>query len=136
LVQDAAIQVSIGGRNLRSILSSEQRYHRTSITTFDRRRRQSWHDINEYHSVPYHQYTRCVRLGDQQATQCNMDNEHLISEQNVLSFVYETVDENQFRDIEEHNAQEIIHNQSIPSNRVLVSIMTQTEYFLGFSFTD
>ena len=63
LVQDAAVQVFTAGRNRRMILAAEQRLSTSLVTTFDRRRRQSWHDVNEYHSVPYYQYTRAVPIG-------------------------------------------------------------------------
>jgi hypothetical protein len=68
--------VFIAGRNLRSILTTKQRYNQIPISTFDRHRRQSWHDVNEYHSVPYYQYTRPPRLGYQDGVQCDLDNEH------------------------------------------------------------
>ncbi|CAF1152410.1 unnamed protein product [Rotaria sordida] len=128
LVQDAAIQVFTAGRNHRSILGTEQRYRQTSVSTFDRRRRHSWYDVNEYHSVPYYQYTRSVRSGNQEGVQCDMDNEHLISIQHCLPFVKEeTVDEHQSTRMEEHYAEETVHYHRIPEHRAHVSIITQTE---------
>ncbi|CAF2831836.1 unnamed protein product [Rotaria sp. Silwood2] len=130
LVQDAAIQVFTSGRNLRTILSAQRRYNQTSITTTtaDRRRRQSWHDINEYHSVPYYQYTCAVRKGSQKFIQCNMDNEHLISTQEILSDVEEeTVDENHMKGFKKETVQQTIHHSSMLQDRVHISIMTQTE---------
>ena len=129
LVQDAAIQVFTSGRNYRSILATDQRYTQTYLSTFDRRRRHSWHDVNEYHSVPYSQYTRSPRSGGyQQAIQCDLDNQQLTSKQEYLpSISEETVAEHQPICIEEHNARETIHDQPIPQDRAQVSIMTQTE---------
>ncbi|CAF2527000.1 unnamed protein product [Rotaria sp. Silwood2] len=129
LVQDAAIQVCTAGRNRRSILAAEQRYRQTSVSTFDRRRRHSWHDVNEYHSVPYYQYTRSVRSGNQEGVQCDLDNEHLISIQQFLPFIREEiVEEHKPTRIEEHYAEETVHTHRIPEHRVHVSIMTQTEH--------
>ena len=127
LVQDAAVQVFTAGRNRRSILAAEQRYNPSTLTTFDRRRRQSWHDVNEYHSVPYHQYTRSVRLGSQEASQCDMDNEYQISTQNNLSCLDESAEEELSPARDEHVAQELIHDHSAVEDRAQVSIMTQTE---------
>jgi len=128
LVQDAAIQVFTSGRNRRSILAAEQRYNQTTMSTLDRHRRHSWHDVNEYHSVPYYQYSRFVRCGYQDGVQCDLDNEHVISTQEYLPFVAEeTADENQVKHLEKQKASETVHNQSILRDRVKISIMTQTE---------
>ena len=60
-----------------------------------------------------------------------MDDEHLISIQQFLPFLKEEiVDEHYSIQLEEHTAQETIHKQSIPQDRVQVSIMTQTEHHL------
>jgi hypothetical protein len=127
--------VFITGRNRRSILAAEQRYSQISISKFDRRRRQSWHDVNEYHSVPYYQYSRSIRLGSQEGIQCDMDNEHVTSTEQYLPFINEeTVDENQLSQLEEYTAQETVHNQSILKNQVHISIMTQTESTFQFCF--
>jgi hypothetical protein len=122
--------VSTSGRSYRSILETEQQYKKLAITTFDRRRRHSWHDVNEYHSVPYYQYTRAVQSGSDKSIQCNMDDdERSISIQQFLPHIKEeTVDEHHLMRMEKHTAHETVHNQSMPQNRVLISIMTQTEY--------
>lgn len=127
LVQDAAIQVFTTGRNRRSILEAEQKYNPSVVTTFDRRRRQSWHDVNEYHSVPYYQYTRAVRSGHQEAIQCNLDEDQLMATQDTLPSLDETIDEHIIDFITGGQAKESIHNQSILDDRSRVSIMTQTE---------
>ncbi|CAF3459028.1 unnamed protein product [Rotaria socialis] len=130
LVQDAAVQVLTQGRNLRALLSLQQRYNSTSIkTTSDRRRRQSWHDVNEYHSVPYYQYTRAVQMGFQRYIQCNMDNEHFAtSRQEILPEVEEeTVDENPIKIIKKEIVHETVHHSVIPQYRVRISIKTQTQ---------
>jgi hypothetical protein len=128
LVQDAAVQVFTSGRNRHSIFSTELRYRQALIPKIDRRRRHSWHEINEYHSVPYYQYTRSVRSGNSKGVQCDLDNEHLISNEEILPFINEeTVDEHQTTNMEQHNAAETVHNQPILYERVHVSIMTQTE---------
>jgi hypothetical protein len=125
LVQDAAVQVLIEGRNLRSILSGQQQFKKQ---TSDRRRRQSWHDVNEYHSVPYYQYTHSVQSGHEQSVQCNIDYETLESQQETLSDLEEeTIDEDEMKDLKEEKLKEIIHNISIPQDRVHISITTQTE---------
>ncbi|CAF4697537.1 unnamed protein product [Rotaria sp. Silwood1] len=129
LVQDAAIQVFTSGRNRRSILIAEQRYKPKSVSTFDRRRRHSWHEVNEYHSIPYYQYTRALRSGISESIQCNLDNEHLISIQQFLPHIREeTVEEHRPTYIEKHYAEEIVHIHRMPEHRVHISIMTQTEY--------
>ncbi|CAF1166687.1 unnamed protein product [Rotaria sordida] len=127
LVQDAAVQVSTSGRNLHAIISTQRRYNQTTTTTLDRRRRHSWHDVNEYHSVPYYQYTRAIRIGYQRGIQCDIDNEQLISKQEILSEVEETVDENLIKDFKKEIVQEKIHHPSIPQNHIHISITTQTE---------
>ncbi len=135
LVQDAAVQVYTEGRNCRSILAAEQRYNQISFSTSNRDRRHSWHDVNEYHSVPYYQYTRAIKSEYQQAIQCDLDNEHVTSTQQFLSYpIEETVDENQVNKFEEHKAREIVHNQSILQDQVQISMITQTEYYLFLSF--
>ncbi|CAF1197573.1 unnamed protein product [Rotaria magnacalcarata] len=131
LVQDAAVQVFTSGRNRHSIFSTELRYRQVIMPKIDRRRRHSWHEINEYHSVPYYQYTRSVRSGNSKGVQCDLDNEHLISSEEILPFINEeAVDEHQTTNLEQHNAAETVHNQPILYERVHVSIMTQTEYKL------
>ena len=127
LVQDAAVQVLTAGRNYRSILEAEQRYTRTAVTTFDRRRRQSWHDVNEYHSVPYYQYTRAMREGQDKGVQCNLDDELSISKDITLGSLDETLEEHRIEFIAEDRARESIHNQSVLIDRPLISITTQTE---------
>jgi hypothetical protein len=58
-----------------------------------------------------------------------MDDGHVTSTEEFLSSITEeTVDEKQISQLEKYNAKETIHNQSIPQNRVQISIMTQTEY--------
>jgi len=135
LVQDAAVQVFTTGRNRRSILEAEKRFNPTAVTTFNRRRRQSWHDVNEYHSVPYYQYTRAVRSGHQEYVQCDLDDEHLIGTQDTLASLDETLDEHLIEFITEHQAKESIHNQSLLHDRSQISIMTQTEQELMDSST-
>ena len=128
LVQDAAVQVFTAGRNRRTILAAEQRYNQTSISTSDRRRRQSWHDVNEYHSVPYYQYSRSVRSGNQEAIQCDLDNEQVISTQVYLPFlIEEIVDETKIQQAKKETASETIQKESTLQNRVQISITTQTE---------
>jgi len=138
LVQDAAVQVYPTGRNHRSILTGEQRSNQIFVSKSNRRRRHSWHDVNEYHSVPYYQYTNSIRSrGYHQGVQCNMDDEYVTSKQKYLSFlIEETVDQNQFSQLEKSNARETVHNQSILKNRPRISIITQTEYqFIFFVFS-
>lgn len=133
LVQDAAIQVSISSRNRHSLLLNEQRHRQIVTSKSDRRRRHSWHDINEYHSVPYYQYTRPIRLGNSEGVQCDLDNEHLISREETLpSINEETVDEHQTIRIERRTAAEIVHTQNVMQDRVQISIMTQTEYIFTY----
>ncbi|CAF1318490.1 unnamed protein product, partial [Rotaria sp. Silwood1] len=119
--------------NLRSILAVQRRYNQTSITTtVDRRRRQSWQDFNEYHSVPYYQYTCAVRRGFHKNIQCNMNNEHLISKQEILSDVEEEiVDENQMKGCRKETVQETIHHSLISQDRVHISIMTQASFLIS-----
>ena len=143
LVQDAAVQVFTAGRNRRSILAAEQRYGQSSMPSFDRRRRHSWHDVNEYHSVPYYQYTRSIRSGYQNDIQCDLDNEQETSQQEYLPHLLEEMaEEDQADELEEHTALESVHNQSIVQHHVQISIMTQTEsidmeifgFFIGCFF--
>ena len=116
------------GRNLRAILANQQRFNQTALVTFNRRRRQSWHDVNEYHSVPYHQYTRCVRSGSQEYTQCDLDNEESISKERQLDLVEETADEDILSIIPEpERADRKIHDDSVLNNYVQLSVTTQTE---------
>ncbi len=117
------------GRNLRTISAAQQRYNQTTITTAsDRRRRHSWHEVNEYHSVPYFQYTNSVQKGFQESIQCNIDNEQLISKPEILSDVEEeTVDENKIKNLKKDYVQQTIHYLTIPKDRVQISITTQTE---------
>jgi hypothetical protein len=129
LVQDAAVQVFSAGRNLRAIIAAQQRYGQVSTSsTSDRRRRQSWHDVNEYHSVPYYQYTTSVHAEFQKSIQCDMDNEQSTSKPEVLSDVEEeTVDDENIKDYKRENLRETIHHPSLLHVRAHVSITTQTE---------
>jgi hypothetical protein len=130
LVQDAAIQVFTAGRNRRAIIAAQQRYSPslTTTATVDRRRRQSWHDLNEYHSVPYYQYTRSALPEYQQGIQCDLDNEHLIGTQETLTEVEEEINyQYQIKDYKKEKVQQMIHHPSIPKDRIHVSITTQTE---------
>jgi hypothetical protein len=119
--------VFTSGRNLRTILAAQQRFNQTSIpTASDRRRRQSWHEINEYYSVPYFQYTNSVQTGVQELIQCDIDNEQLISKSEILSGVKEErVDEDKIKDY----VQQTMHHLTVPKDRVQIqiSITTQTE---------
>ncbi|CAF0776245.1 unnamed protein product [Adineta steineri] len=131
LVQDAAIQVYTAGRNLRTIITAQKRHDETSSTTtkkFDRHRRQSWHELNEYHSVSYYQYTRPVRAEFQASIQCDLDNEYFTSKQEILHNTNEQIiHENDINDFHYENARETVHNISIPQERAQISITTQTE---------
>lgn len=130
LVQDTAIQVFSSGRNLRSIALAQQRYDEKEgkVTTSNRRRRQSWHDINEYHSVPYHQYTTTVHQGFEKDIQCEIDNEQSKSKSEILHYVEEEImDENRIKSLKAEYLQETIHQLIAPKDRVQISIMTQTE---------
>ncbi len=121
--------MNTAGLSYRSILEAEQRHNQVPFSTYNRHRRHSWHDVNEYHSVSYYQYSRSVRSGCEKGIQCNMDDGHVTSTEEFLSSITEeTVDEKQISQLEKYNAKETIHNQSIPQNRVQISIMTQTEY--------
>jgi len=130
MVQDAAVQVFTAGRSRASILLAEQQHqYQTHTRRYDRRRRHSWHDVNEYHSVPYFQYTSSIRSGYTVNIQCDMDNEHLTSKQEFLPFIKEEiVFEEQLTNVEKHRAQEIIQDQSVLEDRSQISITTQTEY--------
>lgn len=126
LVQDAAIQVFTSGRNLRSILESEQRKKLTSATKSNRRRRQSWHDVNEYHSVPYYQYTRAVRSGYQEHIQCDLDLEYPTIKE--LESLNETIDETVDVSLNiTTNVIPTVHIDLPLENHTLVSVTTQTE---------
>lgn len=127
LVQDAAVQVFTAGRNRRSILAAEHRYGQTPMPSFDRRRRHSWHDVNEYHSVPYYQYTRAIRSGYQNDIQCDLDNEYETGQQEYLTHLEEEVEEDEVDELEAQTAWESVHNQSNVHDQVQISIMTQTE---------
>ncbi|CAF0987094.1 unnamed protein product [Adineta ricciae] len=132
LVQDAAVQVCLTGQNLRMVRSFQQKKHneQSLLTTniVDRKRRHSWHDLNEYHSVPYYQYTRPVRAEFQEGTQCDLDNEYFIGQQEVLIDVEEHVTKaNQIQKFRRDNARETIHYSSIPEEHAHISITTQTE---------
>ncbi len=130
LVQDAAVQVFTAGRNRRTIIEAQQRYNEASLTTtkFDRRRRQSWQDLNEYHSVAYYQYTRPVRLAFHEGTQCDIDNEYSVSRQEILPNIEEQViNKNNMNAYTRENVHETVHHLSIPQERVHISITTQTE---------
>lgn len=129
LVQDAAVQVLTSGRNLRTILAAYQRYNQTSgSTTSERRRRHSWHDVNEYHSVPYYQYSNTMKNGYQQGIQCDLDNEQMTGKHEILSDVEEEAfDDENINDFRRENLREIVHHHSTPRDTVSVSITTQTE---------
>ena len=117
LVQDAAVQVFTAGRNLRATREAEQRvnYHRT--------RHQSWHDLNEYHSVPYHQYTRSSRLGSQEQIQCDLDYTTLIwNDQVRLDLDEQTIEEEYSINIVGlDRVHETIHQPCIATGRALIS---------------
>jgi len=123
--------VFTSGRNLRTISAAQQRYNQTTTTTTtasDRRRRHSWHELNEYHSVPYFQYTNSIQTGFQKSIQCNIDNEQLMSKPEILSGVEEEiVDEDKIKNLKKDYVQQTIHHLTIPKDRVQISITTQTE---------
>ena len=129
LVQDAAVQVFSAGRNLRSIKAAEERYgQKSSQHSSDRRRRHSWHDVNEYHSVPYHQYTSFNHRSFAGGIQCDIDNQHLISQTEILPDVEEEITENDtMTDWKKENLSETIEYLIQTKNRVQVSVPTQTE---------
>ncbi|CAF0758952.1 unnamed protein product [Adineta steineri] len=129
MVQDAAVQVYVAGHSLRSIIAAQnQQLNRTVVTRYDRRRRHSWHDVNEYHSVPYFQYTSSIHCGSSIAIQCNEQSEHFMSTQEYLPFIEEeTADEHYLMKTEKHNAQEIIHHYELPQYRAQINITTETE---------
>ena len=124
LVQDAAVQVFTAGRNLRATLAAEQR------ANYHRRRRQSWHDLNEYHSVPYHQYTRSIRLGSHELIQCDLDQQpSTIDEPMLLDLDDQTIEEEYSINITGPELlRETIHRSWTPPDRVLHSIPTPTRY--------
>lgn len=130
LVQDAAVQVFSAGRNLRSIKAAEERYGlKSSQHSSDRRRRHSWHDVNEYHSVPYYQYTSFNHRSFEGGIQCDIDNQRLMSQTEILHEVEEeeiTEDEN-IKDWKKENLTETIEYSIELRNRVQVSVPTQTE---------
>ena len=82
LVQDAAVQVFTAGRHLRSILAAERQ---AKEKVSPRHRRQSWHDLPEYHSVPYYQYTRAVHSGTEIAVQCDLDGHYSRGREETLA---------------------------------------------------
>ncbi|CAF0767186.1 unnamed protein product [Adineta steineri] len=129
MVQDAAVQVYVAGHSLRSIIAAQnQQLNRTVITRYDRRRRHSWHDVNEYHSVPYFQYTSSIHCGSSIAIQCNERSEHFMSTEEYLPFIEEeTADEHYLMKTEKHNAQEIIHHYELPQYRAQINITTETD---------
>ena len=98
LVQDVAVQVSLGNQSLRSKSSSEHRFDLKSASKVDRHRRHSWHNVNEYRSVPYHQYSRSVQPGCDQSIQCDLDQEYSFSNEHGLSRLEETEDESNTHD--------------------------------------
>ncbi|CAF0755551.1 unnamed protein product [Didymodactylos carnosus] len=106
MVQDAAIQVHTGGRSRRNLTLNDSA---SRTTTYDRRRRQSWHDISEYRSVPYYQYSRPAKDCPQTGVQCNRDLE------TPLSMITETSDDTK-----------LIKEEKIVTQEKK-SIMTQTE---------
>ncbi|CAF0907645.1 unnamed protein product [Didymodactylos carnosus] len=110
MVQDAAIQVQIAGRSQRNLGLNESTVR---MTTYDRRRRQSWHDINEYRSIPYYQYTRPAKNCPQTGVQCNMDSEK------PLSIVEEIPDDARLNKKAKNRPQEV-------GKRERTSITTQT----------
>jgi hypothetical protein len=99
-VQDAAIQVFTAGQRLRAILSAEQQAADAvaeQISQGDRRRRlQSWHELNEYHSVPYFQYTRTLQQGTSRMIQCDMDKSTSVAHGKLI----ERTSEQQQRDVQ------------------------------------
>jgi hypothetical protein len=117
------------GRNLRAIIAAHQQYNQTSITTAsNRRRRQSWHDVNEYHSVPYYQYTYPNHTGFQRSIQCDMDNEQLRSKLEALSDVEEEiVNENKIKNVKQEYVKQTTHHLTVPQDRAKVLITTHTE---------
>ncbi|UJR29993.1 hypothetical protein I4U23_017540 [Adineta vaga] len=130
MVQDAAVTVFLGGRTLLSLLSSSQYqvFNHTILTRYDRRRRHSWHDVNEYHSIPYFQYTSSINRGSLKFIQCDLDNEQYTGQVQSLPFIQEeTADEHSTMEFEEHNAREMIHNHEVPQDRVQISMKTQTD---------
>ena len=128
LVQDAAVQVFTAGRHLRSILSMDKKANEHFREQTERRRcrRQSWIDLNEYHSVPYYQYSRSLRLGSQQSIQCNLDQHQSLSQMNEEEEEH-FIEENSFHYPQSDHVKEVIHYTFIPEERIQVSMMTQTE---------
>ena len=122
LVQDTAIQVFTAGHHLRSILTNEKRFNQfLNDQRINRRRRQSWHELNEYHSVPYYQYSRAIRSGVEQSIQCNLDQTISTTRKIILSQMQEE------ETIEDNSKQDKINQSIISLNRVQISTMTQTE---------
>lgn len=132
MVQDVAVQVYRAGQTLLSLLAARSRQmDQTVATRYDRRRRHSWHDVNEYHSIPYFQYTSSIRPGPPKFVQCDIDNEQSTSQVQYLPFITEEMVEEQYVPrTERHTALESIHGQHLPSDRVQISITTKTEYAL------
>ena len=130
LVQDAAVQVFTAGRHLRSIVSAERQ---ANERVSSRHRRQSWHDLPEYHSVPYHQYTRAVHSGSEISVQCDLDRSYSTGNQEML---LEMEEEEEM--IEGLPSKERLRSSIEPSlpitGRVRVSTMTQTDEQLSRMF--
>ena len=130
MVQDAAVQVFRAGQSLLSVLANQYRQFDHSVATrYDRRRRHSWHDVNEYHSIPYFQYTSSIKPGPPKLVQCDIDNEQLKSQVQYLPFITEEMTEEHYlTHTEEHNAYETIHDLDLPRDRVQISMTTKTTY--------
>ena len=133
LVRDAAVQVFTAGRHRRMLVATQQRSDQSLLTVpattaAARHRRQSWHDLNEYYSVPYHQYTRPVRAEFQEGTQCDLDNEYHIGRQETLPNLNEKASSIEEIDHFKHEtARGKVHRSSDPQERAHISITTQTE---------
>lgn len=128
LVQDAAVQVFTAGESLRSILSAERNAQDQYLRQRNRRRRQSWHDLNEYHSVAYYQYTKPVRTGFDQSIQCHFHQPLMKSEEHFLNEIEE--EHSLIKDFsleKKDHSTETIHHIEPFDERVHISIMTQTE---------
>lgn len=130
LVQDAAVQVFTAGRHLRSIVSAERQ---ANDRVSSRHRRQSWHDLPEYHSVPYHQYTRAMHSGTEISVQCDLDRPYSSGQQETLLEMEEEVIEGDRMPLKERLRSSI--EPSLPiTGRVRVSTMTQTDDQLSRMF--
>ncbi|CAF1129915.1 unnamed protein product [Adineta ricciae] len=132
MVQDAAVTVFRAGRTLLSLLTNQfQMISRSTVTRYDRRRRHSWHDVNEYHSIPYFQYTSIINPGLPQTIQCDLDNEQFKGQIQSLPFIREeTTEEHYMMKLKEQKAKQTIHDQELLHDRVQISMTTQTEHAL------